>query len=248
MGQGKTGRAPVATSATSATRAAEWGIPDWRDPAAYGDAERWTLGRWRWEFRRRRDDYRNETLAILALSDEVAFAGERMKTDAAPDARCAWLALSAQAEKLLGLHWRKWGYRAPLDPRVSEYPPDDLLLWPHGGVRFMRGSPDGRAPEKRNRLVPAPHELAVRVNLDRPLAEQLTAVEGAAKRGQMERHGRLLQTRRHETKWRGYLRALDARESGASWAEIATLFPNTAKSEQTARDIWTAANDLRFNF
>jgi len=33
---------PAATTAT-------WGIPDWRDAAAYGDTTRWDFNRWRWE-------------------------------------------------------------------------------------------------------------------------------------------------------------------------------------------------------
>ena len=36
----------------------EWGIPNWRDAAAYGDVTDWTLDRWRWEFFRRRPDLR----------------------------------------------------------------------------------------------------------------------------------------------------------------------------------------------
>lgn len=35
-----------------------WGLPDWRDPAAYGDVAGWGTDRWRWEFSRRREDVR----------------------------------------------------------------------------------------------------------------------------------------------------------------------------------------------
>src|SRR4051794_6937886 len=37
-----------------------WGVPDWRDTAAYSRAENTRLGRWRWEFLRRRQDYRED--------------------------------------------------------------------------------------------------------------------------------------------------------------------------------------------
>ena len=40
----------------------EWGIPDWRDPNAYGDTTQWNKLNWRWEFIRRRDDYREDFL------------------------------------------------------------------------------------------------------------------------------------------------------------------------------------------
>ena len=50
---------PRATCAPRATRpAAMWGLPGWRDPAAYGEVQRWGLSRWRWEFLRRREDVR----------------------------------------------------------------------------------------------------------------------------------------------------------------------------------------------
>lgn len=38
--------------------AEEWGLPDWRDAASYGEVKEWTFMRWRWEFYRRRDDLR----------------------------------------------------------------------------------------------------------------------------------------------------------------------------------------------
>lgn len=263
MAKCKNSARPVATLATSATPDAnKWGLPDWRDPVAYGDTKRWMLARWHWEFIRRRDEYRAETLIYLDLQAEVKTARKRMKENPTPDAKCAWQSLSAQAEKRWDQHWHKWGYSPPLDPRVSEWPHDDLLRWPHGGVSSMLGSPYGPAPDMRNRLTPAPDQLAVTVNLDRPLAEQLKQVERAVKREQMARHGRLIQNRRHPAKWLGYLRALDAREAGATWAEITETFylqgllgrhknPSGGycpPPPQAARDLWEAANALRFNF
>lgn len=226
----------------------DWGVPDWRNSAAYGLTKDTALARWLWEFTRRRDDYRAETLAYLAIHGDVEAARKRMRESPTPDAKCALETLSAQAEKLWNQHWSKWGYSAPLDPRVSEFPHDDLLRWPHGGVASMRGSPAGRALDIRNTLAPAPEELAVIINLDRPIAEQMKLVERAAKREQKERHGRLLQQRRHTTKWLGYLCTLDARGAGASWSEIAALHPYSAQTEQTARDIWGQARALCFNF
>lgn len=126
----------------------------------------------------------------------------------------------------------------------------------------MRGSPIGAAPDEQNRLIPAPDQLAITVNLDRPLAEQLELVERAAKKEQKARHGKLLQTRRHPDKWLGYLRALDAREAGKTWAEMTDTFYRQGVLErrtdpsggycapppQASRDLWEAARALRFNF
>lgn len=55
----KTDTPTPATLATTATQGGnEWGLPDWRDPAAYGDVTSWKTYRWRWEFYRRRADLR----------------------------------------------------------------------------------------------------------------------------------------------------------------------------------------------
>ena len=63
--------------------AAEWGIPDWRDPAAYGAADSWTDHRWRWEFTRRRADYRADfdqyAAASYALALESVTGGKVLK-------------------------------------------------------------------------------------------------------------------------------------------------------------------------
>jgi hypothetical protein len=56
MARNKTENPPAKTAASQATN--EWGVPDWRDEAAYGDVKRWHFDRWRWEFSRRREDLR----------------------------------------------------------------------------------------------------------------------------------------------------------------------------------------------
>jgi hypothetical protein len=38
----------------------DWGIPDWRDPSAYGSTSNWSEPRWHWEFVRRRGDCRHD--------------------------------------------------------------------------------------------------------------------------------------------------------------------------------------------
>jgi hypothetical protein len=91
-------------------------------------------------------------------------------------------------------------------------------------------------------------ECALIFDLDKPLSVQLEAAKEYLRECQTERHGKFLQHRRHREKRIGYLQTLDAREVGATWAEIAELHPNTAQTEQTARDIWVAADALRFNF
>jgi len=100
-------------------------------------------------------------------------------------------------------------------------------------------------------------ECALIFDLDKPLSVQLEAAKEYLRICQTERHGKPLQTRKHPTKRLEYLRTLDAREAGASWREIAiALLPmrkdeadeQAPARETKARDIWEAANALRFNF
>lgn len=238
-----------ATPATTATRVAnEWGIPDWRDSSAYGDTNKpKPLERWRWEFVRRNSEYRSEALAffgILEAREKAAEAFRRLKT---PEAREQFLELADRQEQAYSAFWRRWGYCGVLDPRIAKYPNDDLKILHHDRANIMDGSPSSEAG--RSSISPRIGQTAIVFNLDRPLQEQMKTARAALKKRQNARHdGKAIQQRRHPTKWIGYLRTLDAREAGASWAEISVIHPNTAQTEQTARDIWNAAHALRFNF
>lgn len=238
---------PLATSATSATRNAnEWGIPDWRDPAAYGDVKRWGFMRWRWEFYRRRDDLRaafdsraHETYEFcLKLHENPLYgAGRTLRPDEP--------GFTAQ-----GYVDDAFGYAGIPNPRISEQPsgaifssmdyPNDTRMIMGKGARYP-GKPE-------HEIGIGDGEMAVIFDLDKPIGPQLKQLKNELTVRQIFRHGAALQKRRHPVKWLGYLRTLDARDDGASWAEIAALHSNTAQTEQTARDIWDAADALRFNF
>ena len=243
----KTDKSPPATLATTATRATnEWGIPDWRDPAAYGDVKRWGFMRWRWEFYRRRDDLRaafdsraQETYEYhLKLHENPLYgAGRTLRPDEP--------GFTAQ-----GYVDDPFGYAGIPNPRISEQPSDAIFsVMDYPGDNRMIMGKGARYPGKPEHEVDiGDGEMAVIFDLDKPLGPQLKRLKNALTNRQIFRHGAALQKRGHTSKWLGYLRTLDARADGASWAEIAALHPNTAQTEQTARDIWGAANALRFNF
>lgn len=48
----------------------KWGIPDWRDASAYPDPENTSDLQWKWEFLRRREDYRKDWETYSALTRE----------------------------------------------------------------------------------------------------------------------------------------------------------------------------------
>ncbi|GAW36617.1 hypothetical protein RA2_03690 [Roseovarius sp. A-2] len=210
----------------------EWGIPNWLDPFTYGETINWTRNRWRWEFLRRRDDVRS------AFDDEAEnsycywskFAGKEGFPVAhlRPD-QPGFTAMHPLARSL-GLP------RLP-NPRIGEQPFDVIGFsdWAEGVAQFYSEEP----PEGFER---------VDFDLSKPLEPQLECAKQLLKEMQRTAHGKAIQKRRHPTKWLTYLRILDGREAGASWAELTGLLPSRNGTEQAARDAWQQADALRFNF
>ena len=92
------------------------------------------------------------------------------------------------------------------------------------------------------------NETAIIFDLSKPIEPQIEHARKMLRSNQEQDLGARIGKRRHPDKWLGYLRTLDARAGGASWAEIAAIHPYTAQTEQSARDIWAQANALCFNF
>lgn len=237
----------------------EWGIPDWRDPSNYGDTNSWSDIRWRWEFFRRRDDLRayfdvtlesevEERKRILAAGGPYLrdLDGRRYKLD--PDmlgwndrADVPGFGVNASEEAR-----QRFGYLAIRNPRIGSQP-EGAIIPENDWVTacLLDGSKhDGTYPEFR---LPK-NQVAFVFDMDAPLETQIERARGALRAIQTKRHGKLVTRRYHRKKLLIYLRALDAREDGASWREIAALNPSKAQTEQAGRDTWNAADTLRFNF
>ena len=233
----------------------EWGIPDWRVPSAYGDVERWKTDRWRWEFYRRRDDLR---AFFDRWADDPEVRNLRCNKGRLPS-EPGYLAFGNGGEK--GEAIRRFDYGGVPNPRIGDQPAMSIMPCEKIFYRMRFFNPIKRRPlglsvrEALGERIPRQyelylhdHEYAVSFDLNEPLQPQIEYAVNVLKRNQKALHGRLVQKRRHKSKWLGYLRTLDAREAGASWAEIAIIHPATAHTGQTARDIWDAASALRFNF
>ncbi|OYX77865.1 MAG: hypothetical protein B7Y82_04705 [Sphingomonadales bacterium 32-65-25] len=103
--------------------------------------------------------------------------------------------------------------------------------------------------------------IAVVFDLNRPLEAQIKLASGLLK-AKNELRGKTSQRRRHPAKWLDCLRAIDAREAGASWQEIADLFYTqgvlsrykspaggyTSPPKQAARALWLVAKGVQSNF
>ncbi|MGY3437904.1 MULTISPECIES: hypothetical protein [unclassified Marinovum] len=183
----------------------EWGLPDWKLDEPYTKTGKWSLARWRWEFWRRRDDYRSEAMHFIATQKFLDGEIKKRNVNPCADAICSCETLSNELELIHRRFFKKWGFAGALDPRISEQPHDHLLTWDHGGVSYMEGSPIERT-EHRASMNLAPNQLAISINLDRPLAEQLKLAKSAAEEVQFKRHGVLIKKPRHRKKWPDYLR------------------------------------------
>ncbi|MEP2137933.1 MAG: hypothetical protein ABJI41_00395 [Erythrobacter sp.] len=231
MGESRNDGDTPATTATAAT----WGVPNWGSVEGYGKTEEWSTDRWRWEFVRRRDDVRKafDETAVSTYRSQVTFFQDapemvRGKEPNKPD-EPGFVARHPLA-KTIGLT------NLP-NPRIGNQPFHAIAFndWPDQVCQFHMEMP----PEGFER---------VDFDLNKPLEPQLKFAKQFLRKAQIELHGKPLQSRRHSTKWLGYLRTLDAREAGASWSEIAKLHPHKAETEQAGRDACNAANALRFNF
>jgi hypothetical protein len=254
MAQDKTGKtsAPVATLATSAT----WGIPDWRDASAYVDSKDWNLDNWRWEFLRRREDYRAD---FVAAAETLETISTRFRHDGAS---------VYDLEEFYDPRIRDWGALGPLWHPLP-LPDLDADGFPlrHGALHEITFDlSKSLAPQLAEAKAQLQTEQGLR-NLSNIEAAQLCyGVEFSGKPEIpvfeiLEKANRRPRAPKYQPeKWLKYLRAVDAREVRTSWAEITAFFFKEglldrriapeggycAPPPQAARDLWLQAQALRF--
>lgn len=254
------------TDKTTSLAQSEWGIPDWRDTAAYGASTKWNFGRWRWEFYRRRNDVREyfDNNVAERFNRPNPFQQPLPK----PDKPGFTVPVEARLRNVIG-------YANLPNPRISEQP--EHILFPieydetienifgdRIGAHGFRGTVGDlldiagiQLTDEHANIIgdvgdhfPIPIErdqVAMVFDMNKPLEPQMKRAKEILRFG-YKRRRKPLQRKRHPKKWLMYVRTLDARESGASWREISILHGNTAQTEQTSRDIFKAADALRNNF
>jgi len=242
-------------------------VPLWSVPETYGNTARWSFYRWRWEFYRRRIDLQ-AVFEDVSASEQANGMGSYGRTPRGQPGHYVMVGTYAQQE---------FGYCFLPDPTVGNHPEELLWVRPAEAplmddeLRWGDTSawddilPAGFTPptdiEKAEgleellssmQIVPwHKSRFLLGFNLDQPIEPQLMHARIILQNTQRMKLGRMLKPqtkRRHPKKWFGYLRTLDARSAGATWAEIAQIHPQTARTEQTARDIWKQACELCFNF
>jgi Proteobacterial transcriptional regulator-like domain len=217
-----------------------WGVPDWTSADCYPSPEKTSDRVWRWEFLRRRDDYRRAWMDCSAKGIKTTEETVHAVGDDCDAARL------------------RFGVSVIHDPCRAMS--DDLLLrasvfWPIFGVviahqsesHFQAGaflaerhpSLVDRGAKKLRDRAKADEDAGLvdyRFDLKRPLEPQLKKAKRHLQGVQEEFYGNRNTSRPSRERWPLYLRVLDARDAGASWSRITNELgfpPNSNKARRT---------------
>lgn len=201
----------------------DWGLPDWRDPTAYGDTDEWNLDRWHWEFLRRREDVR------ALFLDHADWTYENCKSDPTYDPSrggdgptpCEpgfWAMFPPEIEtglKLVGIP----------NPSISSQPFLRTLFLDHQ-VRItvsIAETDDALNESHLHQVSLKKNGACVEIDLTLPLVAQLDRAKELleeAQRKLIDAGLVKLDRGRNPGTWFKYLRVLDGREAGATWKDI----------------------------
>jgi hypothetical protein len=213
-------------------KAADLGIPDWRDPTAYPDPKKLWLSDWRWEFLRRNPQYR-EAYDRPELSVEDESKGRYFE--------------------------RVYQLCAPVDPRLSakqfaKLTEGEIFHSDHFdnfvGTQSLSSKYANHKSEIERILVHSSYaDIFFRCDPLKPLEPQFKAFYEIARRCQRSFKKAILKPRIRKDKWPLYLRVLDARDCEAKYREIAQVcgisHPDLDGKIGAARDLAKAARQLR---
>jgi hypothetical protein len=226
----------------------EWGIPNWTEPVAYGDTSKWGDHKWRWEFTRRRNDYRADF--DKHLPDTLEQLAERQRRE--PDK----LFLRPDQPGFVAGGYvdlmRKYGLGSLPNPRISDQPFYVLTFRSEGG-HFTPGFGKDRW-EKNVATASVPDGFgAVVFDLSQPIDRQWQSIREMVLGFQEDKFGNVPARRRHTEKWLSYLRVIDGREAAASWTTIFETVLRESKGHnlnpaQEARGVWNSAKALMYNW
>lgn len=215
----------------------DWGLPDWRDPSSYGETSSWSDLRWRWEFLRRRKDLRIDferyaPRAAALRNDDYLKLGLTELVDQ----------IASEGFTTAPFGGQPYGYIGIPNPRISALP-DAFLAFisterPSGGLHPYFAE-DG-LPAYPDGVQFSPNQAVWVFDLDWDLDLQLVMAREQLTKLQAGREKRRA-VKDHKGKRLTYLRVLDAREAGASLAEIAAILPDS----YGRRDAHTAHNVIQ---
>ena len=216
-----------------------WGVPDWRDASAYEIAR--SPRQWRWEFLRRRPDYREDWLKHYEPGYREALAIYR--DIPLPDGVTSWEEHFSGFASYPDSAW-KYGIAPLIDPSRAC---SEFELWQVSQNEHPRYL-DFASRDRFREMKDGGYRVVV-FDLNKPLGEQLRKAEVRLKQEQNGALGGVLDRRRHERKWPVYLRAIDARDAGETLESIGLhVLGKIDNAAQNARDTLTQATELSFSW
>lgn len=222
------------------------GVPDWRDENAYPGEDELTIDEWRWEFLRRRNDYRED----FARPDE-SYIGE---SKGRYFERVYFVNYPANPTRSV----KAMKTKKP-DTSVSFFnifPPSFDITFLDTDLQSLYGDPfTGELPRGKAQ----PYHLDLRVDLRHPLPPQFRQLRPLAKDAQagwkrslrLPRRSKWPLRRPHRDKWPLYLRVLDARDARAKLREIGEVVLGSADYDAAAKraaETLKAAHRLQEDF
>lgn len=227
--------------------ARDWGVPGWREASAYPQPDQPTVREWWWEFTRRRPDYR----ALWDAADKRDGHAYRFAPDV--DAFRLKFELSVIHDPARRCtDWDLMHYRLSRAGGLST--PRDAFL---NSVGHRPDAPETGHADKLSKLQNDEGLFLHSFDLSKPLGPQLEHAEAFLRNVQAELYGSVLTRRPRTANWPLFLRSLDAKDAGATYRDMRDVFwPSRAerkdgkesKTEQSARDTYAAACELRDNF
>lgn len=229
-----------------------WGLPDWTLPQDYPD--KITDLEWRWEFLRRRPDYRQvwEETKSDAVTEtygehKVQVTGEHGDWDSAR-LRFGVMFIYDPTSRMSDFVLSRAGVFCPLHGMDRARSAADTL-------RIMRSIYESKNYHQAfQESVSRKFDLAsrgiveYRFNLARPLEPQIKDARIDLRRMQKERYGDKATQRPSRELWPLYLRVLDARECRASWKTIGKTLWDSDTAKDKARRTYESAVGVRDNF
>ena len=235
------------------TGRADWGVPNWKDKAAYPKGpDELTDTQWRWEFLRRRHDYRHAWETAAARIAPIRPEGSSDRSE------CR-VGLIDDAEVLFGLRgmcphpgWADVSW--PFLIFNDAYPKVVLGdIWPGGGALEPL-----REMLQRDVGTLSATEIAAVFDITEPIPPQIEEVKSTLKMYQEvlirtgTRTGQKVKKQRRESRskphWPTYLRVLDAKDAGASLKVIGftlTVHSDIDNATGWARDTLAAAEQIK---
>jgi hypothetical protein len=231
-----------------------WGVPDWRDERPYIATHKLTASQWRWEFIRRRPSYREDWVRWFWKEWKFIERDEEPRFRDKP----GWSKDEA-LETMMPLDER---HTERADKGMSSYmlkdPSRQFCNWTLLNKVGYRDFIVRRRPSKRAR----PSNVSAKVwgsygsgfwkfDLTQPLPAQFAIAKSTLTKYQIHMYGKQNTLKPRRDLWPLYLRALDAKDAGASYDLMCKSFwPNELdkKTPQSARDVYEAAEALRNNF